>query len=215
MRRLYFISLCGILFILLCQPPPPQLKAGYNYSLIKSIAIEAVKDYPNAQNSGETVEFALGDALKKLGFRIDEERHASAQVLAQAEGGGTALPNYDAVMVCSITEYNDQRIQRIPVEIEDKGPEPLANRSAYEEADADHPTSSSSVEDKVFTKTIVRSTDINCIDALVGVHLQMVDAQRGTTVWASDFSYSSLNKDVALKRCLNGALMSLRLILRK
>ncbi len=198
MRYYHLLIICSVLFISCGEPESTvTLKSGYNFSGIRSIAVENIHDYLNAQGSGNIVREALERQLKGLGFKIVVKQMA-----------------HDAIMICSITEYNERRTQPYTIIVEDKGPDPLANQSAYEAADNADGIENSG-KSSSYNGTITRAKEIKYTDAYVGVKLRLVDANNNTTVWSSDFAYSSLDKNTALTSSIEGALRPLKTIVRK
>jgi len=198
MRYYHLLIVCMVLFISCGEPESTvTLKSGYNFSGIRAIAVENIHDYLNAQGSGTIVKDALERQLKGLGFKIVVKQMA-----------------HDAIVVCSITEYNERRTQPYTIMVEDKGSGQLSNQSAYEAADNAAGTGSSG-KSSIYNGTMTRAKEITYTDAYVGVKLRLVDANNNTTVWSSDFAYSSLDKKTALTNSIKGALRPLKKILRK
>jgi hypothetical protein len=193
MRTAPIITACAV-FFLSCQPQKPQLESGYNFTGIKAISVTDVHDYLAADGSGWKVKQALVQALTSLGIPVVEEHL-----------------DHDVVLVCSITEYNEQRRQIYTISVEDKGPAPLNNLSAYEQAD----NAAGGSSDRILASATTRTKEIYHIDACVGLKLRLIDVAGNADIWSSDFTYSSLDKAAALERCVTGALRPLRHILGK
>ncbi len=198
MRYYYFLIACIVLFVSCGEPESTvTLKAGYNFAGIRSITVEKVLDYLRVQGSGAIVKEELERQLKDLGFKIVVKQMA-----------------HDAIMVCSITEYNERRTQPYTIMVEDKGTGKDANKSAYEAAD-DAAGVKSTGTASIFDGPVTRAKEVNYTDAYVGVKLRLVDATTDKTEWSSDFSYSSLDKKVALTNSIKGALRPLKKTLKK
>ena len=188
-----FLTLCTLLHCATQQVP--LLQPGYDYSKIKNVTIQEVKDFPYAKGSGEIVFSALTDHCMELGIKIAEIQSPS-----------------NIVLLCSISDFNDQRTKYIPLEITDKGS--TGAKDAY--AAADKPgKAATSPKDTHIGETITRTKEIKYVDAAVGVKLQLLDVDKSMIVWSSDFTYSGLNQTEVLNKCIDGALRPLKHILKK
>ncbi len=222
-------NLCIIITIssvlLSCRQQNVLVKPGYDFTRIKTIIVESVRDYPKAGGSGEIVSRSLAHNLMELGLDIVERNNVSAVLkeTAMSQSGVSAeeqkevaIPPSDAIMLCSISDFRDPRTLFIPIEVEDRGRTVSVVETAYAKADSANAAAEGKVvteETTTYKGSVRRTKEIRHIDASVGITLQMVDPQKGVTVWSSSFSYSSLNKSVALNRCVAGALRPLKKVL--
>ena len=199
MRYLKFISI-SLLIILCCTSQKQLVTPGYDFTKIKTITVQEIKDYPNANGSGEIVFSALSDHLMDMHIDIVEEQHSS-----------------DITLLCSISDFNDQRTVFIPVEIVDKGGTLSGIGKAYAETDAMENTTRNIGEkkDTHIKETVTRTKEIKYTDVAVGLKLQLLDVNKGAVVWSSDYTYSALNQKDALKKCVTGALKPLIKTLKK
>jgi len=191
--KITFAALCTLLHCATQQLP--MLQPGYDYSKIKSITIQEVKDFPYAKGSGEIVFSALADHCMELGIEIAEIQSPS-----------------NIVLLCSISDFTDQRTKYIPMEIVDKGSS--ATDKAYAES-GNSVNAASAKKDTHIGETITRTKEIKYIDIAVGVKLQLLDVDKSLIVWSSDFTYSGLNQTEVLNKCIDGALQTLKIILKK
>ena len=192
-RKIAFLTLCTLLHCATQQVP--LLQPGYDYSKIKTITIQDVKDFPYAKGSGEIVFNALSDRLMEIGIEIAEIQNPS-----------------NTLLICSISDFTDQRTKYIPLEITDKGS--TAAKNAYAEADKSGKPATDK-KDTHIGETITRTKEIKYIDTAVGVKLQLLDVGKSMIVWSSDFTYSGLNQTEALNKCIDGAVRPLKHILKK
>ena len=199
MRYLKFISI-SLLIILCCTSQKQLVTPGYDFTKIKTITVQEIKDYPNANGSGEIVFSALSDHLMDRGIDIVEGQHPS-----------------DVTLLCSISDFNDQRTVFIPVEIVDKGGTLSGTEKAYAETDAAENTTRNiaAQKDTHIKETVTRTKEIKYTDVAVGLKLQLLDVHKGAVVWSSDYTYSALNLKDALRKCITGALKPLIKTLKK
>lgn len=191
--KITFLTLCTLLHCATQQVP--LLQPGYDYSKIKTITVQDVKDFPYAKGSGEIVFNALSDHLMELGIDIAEIQNPS-----------------NILLLCSISDFNDKRTKYIPIEIIDKGN--TATDRAYAESDNSEKTTPGRKNTHI-GETITRTKEIKYTDIAVGIKLQLLDVGKSMVVWSSDFTYSALNQTEALNKCIDGALRPLKKILKK
>ena len=201
MRYTIIIIYLSLIFIS-CQKPAIQLKPGYDFSYIKTMVMEEIKDYPYSPESGMSVANALSYHLKKLGLKIIDEQNIDTQ-------------SYDALLMCSILEFKEKRAVFIPVEIIDQGNSAAYSESAYAQADASLKTSSSYQKSTFYQSPITRVKEIQFTDAVVGLTLQLVAASDKSILWSSNYSYTALNQTDALNKCVAGAISPLQKILKR
>jgi hypothetical protein len=195
MRYALLVVMCSMFLFSCDKPAMTQLKSGYDFGRIHAIALEKVPDYLDREGSGEVVRDALYSELQKLGLKIV-----------------SGSSDYEAIMLCSITEYSMDRKTPYTITTEDIGPG-AANLSAYEAVDQGR--SGNASESSHVHTPVTRTTVLHYTDSFVGIKLRLIDANTRKTEWASDFAYSSLDKKTALENCVEGALRTLKIILRK
>lgn len=188
-----FLALCTVLQCATQQAP--QLQPGYDYSKISRVTVQDVKDFPYAKGSGEIIFNALCDRLMEMGIDIAEGQSPS-----------------NIVLLCSISDFTNQRMKYIPLEITDKAS--TTAKDAYAAADESGRTPTEK-EETHLSKTITRTKEVKYIDSAVGVKLQLLDAGIKLAVWSSDFTYSGLSQTEVVNKCIDGALRPLKHVLKK
>lgn len=195
---------CILSILLSCQGQSQKsvlLKPGYDFSQIKTVALESVRDYPGAPGSGETITRLLKPALQKLGLSIVPSQ-------------GSSPP--DGIILCSITEFNEQRTNYVPLSVKESDDSISRIAPIYKENDTGATAGKGSlVSDQQLKKSVTRAMAIQYRDASVGITLQLIEAQNNTTRWNSDFSYSGLSGAKTLNRCVDGVLAPLSKLLKK
>jgi len=193
---------CSVLVFVSCQKPATELKSSYDFSHIKAVAVEEVKDYPFSPESGMNVTDALIKNLKKIGLKVIEPGNPGSQ-------------SYDALLMCSIHEYKEKRSVFIPVELIDAGDAAGYSESAYALADSSSKTSSTSPKTAAYQNPVTRVKEIQFTDAVVGLTLQLVAASDQSILWSANYSYTALNQADALSKCTEGAIRPLAKILKR
>ena len=194
------LIVASLVFYLSCASQKPEVVPDYDFSRINTISVQEINDFPNADGSGEIVFSALYDLLIDKGVNIVEKKDS---------------PN--ATLLCSISDFNNQRTAFIPVELIDRGDALSGIDKAYAETDATQSTTLTSDEQKNthLKETMTRTKEIKFNDVAVGIKLQLLDINKGKVIWSSDYTYSALNQKDALKKCVTGALSTLIKTLKK
>ena len=187
------LTIIGFCVFTYCATQQPLIRPGYDFSKVKAIKVQDINDFPYAEGSGNIIFSALSDYLMDLGLTVVEGQNPS-----------------DAIMVCSISDFTDQRAVYIPIEIVDKG---TSTEKAY--AASDYSGSTTSEKDTSIKGSVKRTKEIRYIDAAVGLKLQLLDVHKSVAIWSSDFTYSALNQKDALNKCIDGALRPLKRLLKK
>ena len=91
----------------------PAINEAYDFSIVNTIKIDKISDYPKRPGSGQIMEDNLSFIFMKNGFNVSQLNNNSTVINLNDKGEKNLL------LSCTLSEYTDRETILIPYRVED------------------------------------------------------------------------------------------------
>ena len=177
-----------------CATATVAIKAGFDFSRVKRVAVMGFSDYANRPGSGETVSGAFEQGLLMVGYDVIErsqvdkllrEKHLSSADPKAAQEIGRLL-GADALLFGRITDFREPRERMTQVEVVDEHQDPIyVRRTKRSQVNGVSTSTQETVIDGYKTVRVVRREPRTVVmDGRLGVTARLVFVATGEVLWS-------------------------------
>ena len=177
-----------------CATATVAIKAGFDYSRVKRVAVMGFSDYANRPGSGETVSGAFEQGLLMAGYDVVEraqvdkilhEKRLNASDPQAAKEIGRLL-GADALLFGRITDFREPRERMTQVDVVDEHQDPIyVKRTKRTQVNGVWSESEeTAIEGYRKTRVVRREPRAVVIDGRLGVTARLVFVSTGEVLWS-------------------------------
>ena len=165
----------------------PAINEAYDFSIVNTIKIDKISDYPKRPGSGQIMEDNLSFIFMKNGFNVSQLMNNSTVINLNNKG------NNNLSLSCTLTEYTDRETILIPYRVEDRGSiETIITQSSESNGDDQNAIATTSTTTTTDGGSIQESRKLEYTQARVGIILKLKDEETGLLVWTHSYWYSGI-----------------------
>jgi len=200
-KAIYFFLI--LLYSISCSHAP-AINEAYDFSIVNTIKIDKISDYPKRLGSGQIMEDNLSFIFMKNGFNVSQLNNNSTVINLNDEGKKNLL------LSCTLTDYTDRETILIPYRVEDRGSiETIITQSSKSNGDDQNAIATTSTTTTTDGGSIQESRKLEYTQARVGIILKLKDEETGLLVWTHSYWYSGIELSSTAQICARN---SVRLI---
>ena len=174
----------------------PAINEAYDFSIVNTIKIDKISDYPKRPGSGQIMEDNLSFIFMKNGFNVSQLTNSNT-VINLNDKGETNLS-----LSCTLTEYTDRETILIPYRVEDRGSiETIITQSSKSNGDDQNAIATTSTTTTTDGGSIQESRKLEYTQARVGIILKLKDEETGLLVWTHSYWYSGIELSSTAQVC--------------
>ena len=174
----------------------PAINETYDFSLVNTINIDKIADYPKRPGSGQIMEDNLSFIFMKNGFNVSQIMSNNTVINLNDEGENNLS------LSCTLTEYTDRETILIPYRVEDKGSiETTITQSSESNGDNQNAIATTSTTTTTDGGSIQESRKLEYTQARVGMILKLKDEKTGLLVWTHSYWYSGIELSSTAQIC--------------
>ena len=182
----------------------PAINEAYDFSIVNTIKIDKISDYPKRPGSGQIMEDNLSFIFMKNGFNVSQLTNNNTIINLNNEGDNNLS------LSCTLTEYTDRETILIPYRVEDRGSiETTITQSSESNGDNQNAVATTSTTTTTDGGSIQESRKLEYTQARVGIILKLKDEETGLLVWTHSYWYSGIELSSTAQICARN---SVRLI---
>jgi len=165
----------------------PAINETYDFSIVNTIKIDKISDYPKRPGSGQIMEDNLSFIFMKNGFNVSQLNNNSTVINLNDKG------EKNLSLSCTLTEYTDRKTILIPYRVEDRGSiETTITQSSESNGDDQNAIATTSTTTTTDGGSIQESRKLEYTQARVGIILKLKDEETGLLVWTHSYWYSGI-----------------------
>ena len=174
----------------------PAINEAYDFSIVNTIKIDKISDYPKRPGSGQIMEDNLSFIFMKNGFNVSQLTNNSTIINLNNEGENNLS------LSCTLTEYTDRETILIPYRVEDRGSiETIITQSSESNGDDQNAIATTSTTTTTDGGSIQESRKLEYTQARVGIILKLKDEETGLLVWTHSYWYSGIELSSTAQVC--------------
>ncbi len=174
----------------------PAINETYDFSLVNTINIDKIADYPKRPGSGQIMEDNLSFIFMKNGFNVSQIMSNNTVINLNDEGENNLS------LSCTLTEYTDRETILIPYRVEDRGSiETTITQSSESNGDDQNAIATTSTTTTTDGGSIQESRKLEYTQARVGMILKLKDEKTGLLVWTHSYWYSGIELSSTAQIC--------------
>ena len=174
----------------------PAINEAYDFSIVNTIKIDKISDYPKRPGSGQIMEDNLSFIFMKNGFNVSQLTNNNTIINLNNEGDNNLS------LSCTLTEYTDRETILIPYRVEDRGSiETTITQSSESNGDNQNAVATTSTTTTTDGGSIQESRKLEYTQARVGMILKLKDEKTGLLVWTHSYWYSGIELSSTAQIC--------------
>ena len=174
----------------------PAINEAYDFSIVNTIKIDKISDYPKRPGSGQIMEDNLSFIFMKNGFNVSQLTNNNTIINLNNEGDNNLS------LSCTLTEYTDRETILIPYRVEDRGSiETTITQSSESNGDNQNAVATTSTTTTTDGGSIQESRKLEYTQARVGMILKLKDEKTGLLVWTHSYWYSGIELSSTTQVC--------------
>ena len=174
----------------------PAINEAYDFSIVNTIKIDKISDYPNRPGSGQIMEDNLSFIFMKNGFNVSQLNNKSRVINLNDKG------EKNLSLSCTLTEYTDREQILIPYRVEHKWSiETIITQSSESNGDNQNAVATTSTTTTTDGGSIQESRKLEYTQARVGMILKLKDEKTGLLVWTHSYWYSGIELSSTAQIC--------------
>ena len=174
----------------------PAINETYDFSIVKTIKIDKISDYPKRPGSGQIMEDNLSFIFMKNGFNVSQLNNNTTVINLNDKG------EKNLSLSCTLTEYTDRETILIPYRVEDRGSiETIITQSSESNGDDQNAIATTSTTTTTDGGSIQESRKLEYTQARVGIILKLKDEETGLLVWTHSYWYSGIELPSTAQVC--------------
>ena len=174
----------------------PAINEAYDFSIVNTIKIDKISDYPKRPGSGQIMEDNLSFIFMKNGFNVSQLTNNNTIINLNNEGDNNLS------LSCTLTEYTDRETILIPYRVEDRGSiETIITQSSESNGDDQNAIATTSTTTTTDGGSIQESRKLEYTQARVGIILKLKDEETGLLVWTHSYWYSGIELSSTAQVC--------------
>ena len=174
----------------------PAINEAYDFSIVNTIKIDKISDYPKRPGSGQIMEDNLSFIFMKNGFNVSQLTNNNTIINLNNEGDNNLS------LSCTLTEYTDRETILIPYRVEDRGSiETIITQSSESNGDNQNAVATTSTTTTTDGGSIQESRKLEYTQARVGMILKLKDEKTGLLVWTHSYWYSGIELSSTAQIC--------------
>ena len=174
----------------------PAINEAYDFSIVKTIKIDKISDYPKRPGSGQIMEDNLSFIFMKNGFNVSQLMNNSTVINLNDKG------EKNLSLSCTLTEYTDRETILIPYRVEDRGSiETIITQSSEPNGNDQNAIATTSTTTTTDGGSIQESRKLEYTQARVGIILKLKDEETGLLVWTHSYWYSGIELPSTAQVC--------------
>ena len=183
----------------------PAINEAYDFSIVNTIKIDKISDYPKRPGSGQIMEDNLSFIFMKNGFNVSQLMNNSTVISLNNKG------NNNLSLSCTLTEYTDRETILIPYRVEDRGSiETTITQSSESNGDNQNAVATTSTTTTTDGGSIQESRKLEYTQARVGIILKLKDEETGLLVWTHSYWYSGIELSSTAQICARNSVGLIR-----
>lgn len=177
-----------------CAPASVVIKPGFDFSVVRRVAVVRFSDYPRRRGSGELVTGAFEQGLLAAGYDVIERARVDEVLRGKGLGGldpralariGKKL-GVDAFVTGQITDFREPREELGWTDVVDTHNDPVYVRRKRQTTKDGQPVevTESVLEGYRTTRVVRREPRTVTVDGRLGVAARMVHSDDGQVLWS-------------------------------
>ena len=174
----------------------PAINETYDFSIVNTIKINKISDYPKRPGSGQIMEDNLSFIFMKNGFNVSQLKNNNTVINLNDKG------DKNLTLSCTLTEYTDRETILIPYRVEDRGSiETIITQSSESDGNDQNAIATTSTTTTTDGGSIQESRKLEYTQARVGIILKLKDEETGLLVWTHSYWYSGIELSSTAQIC--------------